>query len=35
MCDVDFGDLIDYFGADPQTNSIILYIESLPTPASS
>ncbi len=30
MCDVDFGDLIDYFGADPQTNSIILYIESLP-----
>ena len=24
MCDVDFGDLIDYFGADPQTNSIIL-----------
>ncbi len=30
MCDVDFGDLIDYFGADAQTNSIILYIESLP-----
>ena len=29
MCDVDFGDLIDYFGADPQTNSIILYIESI------
>ncbi len=29
MCDVDFGDLIDYFGADPQTNSIILYIEAL------
>jgi acetyltransferase len=30
MCDVDFGDLIDYFGADPMTNSIILYIEALP-----
>jgi acetyltransferase len=30
MCDVDFGDLIDYFGADARTNSIILYIESLP-----
>jgi len=30
MCDVDFGDLIDYFGADPHTKSIILHIESLP-----
>ena len=29
MLDVDFGDLIDYFGSDPQTRSIILYIESL------
>jgi acetyltransferase len=29
MCDVDFGDLIDYFGADAQTNSIILYLESV------
>jgi acetyltransferase len=29
MLDVDFGDLIDYFGADPRTRSIILYIESL------
>ncbi len=29
MADVDFGDLIDYFGADPYTNSIILYIESI------
>jgi acetyltransferase len=29
MADVDFGDLIDYFGADAQTNSIILYIESI------
>ena len=29
MSDVDFGDLIDYFGADAQTSSIILYIESI------
>jgi acetyltransferase len=29
MADVDFGDLIDYFGADPQTTSIILYMESI------
>ena len=29
MSDVDFGDLIDYFGADPQTSSIILYIEAI------
>lgn len=28
--DVDFGDLIDYLGEDPQTSSILLYIESLP-----
>jgi acetyltransferase len=27
--DVDFGDLIDYFGEDEKTKSIILYIESL------
>jgi acetyltransferase len=27
--DVDFGDLVDYFGEDPQTDSVILYIESL------
>ncbi|HOD66943.1 MAG TPA: GNAT family N-acetyltransferase [candidate division Zixibacteria bacterium] len=27
--DVDFGDLIDYFGADDSTRSIILYIESI------
>ena len=27
--DVDFGDLIDYFGEDEQTQSIILYIESM------
>ncbi len=29
MADVDFGDLIDYFGADQYTSSIILYIESV------
>lgn len=29
MLDVSFGDLIDYFAADPQTRSIILYIESI------
>ena len=27
--DVDFGDLIDYFGEDERTRSIILYIESI------
>ena len=29
MADVDFGDLIDYFGADAHTSSIILYVESI------
>ena len=29
MLDVDFGDLIDYFGEDPETHSIIIYLESL------
>jgi acetyltransferase len=29
MADVDFADLLDYFGDDPHTQSIILYIESL------
>ena len=29
MLDVDFGDLIDYFGEDEQTGSVILYIESI------
>ena len=29
MIDVDFGDLIDYFGEDPNTRSIILYMESI------
>ncbi len=27
--DVNFGDLIDYFGQDPSTKSIILYVESI------
>ena len=27
MIDVDFGDLIDYFGSDPKTKSIIMYVE--------
>jgi acetyltransferase len=29
MSDIDFGDLIDFFGADPKTHSIILYVESI------
>ncbi|HVN76395.1 MAG TPA: bifunctional acetate--CoA ligase family protein/GNAT family N-acetyltransferase [Thermoanaerobaculaceae bacterium] len=29
MVDVEFGDLIDYFGEDEQTESVILYVESL------
>lgn len=29
MLDVDFADLIDYFADDPQTRSILLYIESV------
>ena len=29
MLDVDFGDLIDYFGTVPQTQSILMYIEGL------
>ena len=27
--DVNFGDLIDYFGQDPDTKSIVLYVESI------
>lgn len=27
MIDVDFGDLIDYFGTDPKTRSILMYVE--------
>jgi len=29
MIDVDFGDFIDYFGTDPKTRSILMYIEGL------
>ncbi|MEM2463416.1 MAG: GNAT family N-acetyltransferase [Candidatus Bathyarchaeia archaeon] len=29
MIDVDFGDLIDYFGMDPETRSILMYIEGI------
>lgn len=29
MMDIDFGDLIDYFGQDPKTDSIIMYMESV------
>lgn len=29
MLDVDFGDLIDYFGTDIHTSSIVLYLESI------
>jgi len=29
MADVDFGDLIDYFGRDAHTKSIVLYVESI------
>jgi len=29
MIDVNFGDLIDYFGTDPKTRSILMYIEGI------
>ncbi len=29
MLDVNFGDLIDFFGQDPETRSILMYIESI------
>ena len=29
MTDIDFGDLIDYFGQDPKTDSIIMYMETV------
>jgi acetyltransferase len=32
MLDVDMGDLVDYFGMDPETRSIVLYIESIANP---
>jgi acetyltransferase len=31
-CDVDFGDLLDYFGSDAATRAILLYIESIQSP---
>ena len=32
MLDVGFGDLIDYFGADPATRAMMLYLESISDP---
>ena len=29
MLDVNWGDLIDYFGNDPQTHSVVIYMESI------
>jgi len=29
MIDVNFGDLIDYFGSDPKTKSILMYVEGI------
>jgi acetyltransferase len=29
MLDIDFGDLVDYFGEHPNTDSMVLYIESI------
>ncbi|MCW9045516.1 MAG: CoA-binding protein, partial [Alphaproteobacteria bacterium] len=29
MADTDFGDVLDYLGSDPNTNAILLYIESI------
>lgn len=34
MVDVDWGDLIDYFGSDPATQSILIYMESIGNPRS-
>jgi acetyltransferase len=34
MIDVDWGDLIDYFGNDPATKSILIYMESVGNPRS-
>lgn len=33
VADVDFGDLIDVFAADPRTDAIALYVESISDPA--
>ena len=29
MLDVDFADLLDYFGDDPATRSMVMYMESI------
>ncbi len=29
MLDVNWGDLVDYFGNDPRTHSIVIYMESI------
>lgn len=34
MVDVDWGDLINYFGRDPNTKSILIYMESIKNPRS-
>lgn len=34
MADVDWGDLIDYLGNDPHTQSILMYMESVGNPSS-
>lgn len=34
MVDVNWGDLIDYFGNDPETKSILIYMESIGNPQS-
>ncbi|MFC1789946.1 acetate--CoA ligase family protein [Patescibacteria group bacterium] len=33
MLDLSFGELIEFFGNDPQTNSILIYMESITKPA--
>ncbi|KXA94377.1 hypothetical protein AKJ65_04600 [candidate division MSBL1 archaeon SCGC-AAA259E19] len=32
VLDVDFGDLINYFGRDPETETILMYVESIRNP---
>jgi acetyltransferase len=34
MLDIDWGDLITYFGNDPRTNAIVIYMESIGDPRS-
>jgi acetyltransferase len=35
MCDVDFGDMLDYLAGEGEVRGILLYIEAVTTPASS